>query len=356
MKQADSVASRGQSAYFVVVFSFFFIAAVVVTAKSTSNSLLVLNGYTMGTGYRMLLHTSSLASHDSRRLLESAIFDRLHSLDKDIFSTYEPTSELSVLNRTPVGKALRISADLAYVIEFARLVHEKSAGAFDISIKPVVDLWGFGGADTIREIPSQALLEQAMAQIDMSAVEVAGKGKNYSVIRHKAVTIDLSALAKGYAVDQLALLLESLGHENYLVEVGGEVVSKGLRPDGNYWRVGIERPVQDQQELFQQIKGSSAKVAIASSGSYQNYFLIDGLRYSHAINPATGWPVNHNLVSVTVVGSSAMAADAWATALLILGTEEGMELANALQLPVFFIVDGKTGFSGLSSDAFKRYL
>jgi len=355
MKQADGIACRAQSAYFVVVFCCFFIAAAVAAAKSASNSLLVLNGYTMGTVYRVLLHTSSLASPESRQLVETAINNRLHSLDKDIFSTHEPTSELSVLNRTPVGKALQISADLAHVIEFARVVHDKSAGAFDVSIKPLVDLWGFGGADTTREIPSQAMLEQALAQIDMSAVQVAGKGEHYSVTRHREVTIDLSALAKGYAVDQLALLLESLGQENYLVEVGGEVVSKGLSPDGSYWRIGIERPVQNQQQLFQQITGSSAKVAIASSGSYQNYFLIDGLRYSHAIDPATGWPVTHNLVSVTVVDSSAMAADAWATAFLILGTEEGMELANALQLPVFFIVDDKTGFSGLPSDAFKRY-
>ncbi len=356
MKQADSVASRGQSAYFVVVFSCFFIAAIIVAAKSPGNSLLVLNGYTMGTGYRVLLHTSSLASPDSRQLVETAINKKLHSLDKEIFSTYEPTSELSVLNRTPVGKSLRVSADLAHVIEFSKLIHEKSAGAFDVSLKPVVDLWGFGATNTVREIPGQTMLEQALAQIDMSAVDVVRKDDNFAVTLHKAVTIDLSALAKGYAVDQLALLLESLGHQNYLVEIGGEVISKGLSPDGNYWRVGIERPVQDQHELFQQITGSSAKVAIASSGSYQNYFLINGLRYSHAINPATGWPVNHNLVSVTVVESSAMAADAWATALLILGTEEGMGLANALQLPVFFIVEDKTGFSGLPSDAFKRYL
>ena len=355
MKQAGSITRWAQPAYFVVLF-ICFIAAAVSGAKPVSNSLLVLNGHTMGTRYRILLHTSSLASVEARLALQAALEARLHHLDKVIFSTYEPTSQLSTLNQSTIGKAFFVSADLATVIKTAKVVHEKSAGAFDVSLKPVVDLWGFGSTDSAREIPDQTMLETALAQVDMTAITLHGKDGTFSVTRHKAVTLDLSALAKGYAVDQLALLLESRGQQNYLVEIGGEVISRGLSPDGNYWRVGIERPVQQRPVLFQQIAGSPAKMAIASSGNYQNYFVIDKQRYSHAINPATGWPISHNLVSVTVLHSSAMTADAWATALLILGAEEGMKLANALQLPVYFIVDDRMGFSGHSSDAFKRYL
>lgn len=355
MKQAGAIANWAQPAYFVVLF-ICFLAAALAAVNLPGNSLLVLNGHTMGTRYRILLDSSSLASVAARSALQTAIDERLHQLDKGIFSTYESTSELSTLNQATVGEALVVSADLANVIESAKLIHEKSAGAFDVSLKPLVDLWGFGGTDTPREIPDKTRLEKALAKVGMNAVEVQGEGGNFSVTRHKAVALDLSALAKGYAVDQLALLLESSGLQNYLVEIGGEVISRGLRPDSNYWRIGIERPVQAPPELFRQIKGSRDKMAIATSGSYQNYFVIDNRRYSHVINPVTGWPISHDLVSVTVLHSSAMTADAWATALLILGAEEGMKLANALQLPVYFIVDDRAGLSGHSSDAFKRYL
>ncbi len=355
MKQAGTNATWAKPAYIIVLFSLF-LATAIFAARLPGNSLLVLNGQTMGTHYRILLHNSTLDSAEARAALQEAVDERLHQLDKVIFSTYEPGSQLSSLNQSTIGVAFPVSAELAYVLETGQLIHKKSAGAFDVSLKPVVDIWGFGGTDVVRGIPDQAKLELALAKVDMAAVELKAENGNYWVTRHKAVTIDLSALAKGYAVDQLALLLESRGQQNYLVEIGGEVISRGLRADGKHWRVGIERPTQERSELFQQIAAGADKMAIASSGSYQNYFVIDEQRYSHAINPATGWPIRHNVFSVTVLHSSAMAADAWATALLILGVEEGMKLANDLQLAVFFIVDENMGFSGYPSNAFKRYL
>ena len=184
MKQAGAIANWAQPAYFVVLF-ICFLAAALAAVNLPGNSLLVLNGHTMGTRYRILLDSSSLASVAARSALQTAIDERLHQLDKGIFSTYESTSELSTLNQATVGEALVVSADLANVIESAKLIHEKSAGAFDVSLKPLVDLWGFGGTDTPREIPDKTRLEKALAKVGMNAVELQGDRGHFSVTRIK---------------------------------------------------------------------------------------------------------------------------------------------------------------------------
>jgi FAD:protein FMN transferase len=317
------------------------------------DGLIVHDGQTMGTTYRILLHAIAL-DEDTKQTLPVKISQLLNILDSGIFSTYAPDSQLSQLNRTTPGLSYPGSAELAKVLNAAMQVHNLSGGAFDISIKPLVDLWGFGVAMTARGIPAQKEIDQALERTGMESI-LLDKATG-AIIRTEDVTLDLSAIAKGFAVDQLASLLDVEGQQNYLVEIGGEVVTRGVRADGGHWQLGIENPVSGEPGVFREINLTEEKTAIAASGNYRNFFIVEGQRYSHTLNPVTGWPVSHNLVSVTVIAESAMMADAWATALLVLGLEEGIELANELQLPAYFITDGNTGFHIEHSEAFSRYL
>ena len=331
-------------------------SALAKQASISESSLLALSGQTMGTQYRILLHLSALADEPAKTALASSISERLDYLDKSLFSTYVPDSQITQLNQAELEKRVNVSDELVAVLVKAQEVYTKSSGAFDMTIKPLVDLWGFGSAGFMNAVPEQEAIDLAKAQMGMSVLEVSRDAENAYVIKHRNVFLDLSAIAKGYAVDQIGLLLDSQGQHNYLVEIGGEAISLGRRPDGDEWRIGIERPQAGQNILFQQVQGGAEKLAVATSGSYQNFFTDDDQQYSHIINPLTAKPVSHDLVSVTVVAPSAMAADAWATALLVHGLQEGMKLANDLQLAAFFIVNSSSGFKSLHSDAFNPYL
>lgn len=313
-----------------------------------------LEGQTMGTRYRVLLHAATLQDATDRQALAETIAGRLQVLDREIFSTYAPASELSRLNALAPGAAMTIAPDLLDVLQAARAVHDMSGGAFDITVKPLVDLWGFGASGSRQAIPPPGAISAALAATGMSRFRI--DSAMATVTKAVPVTLDLSAIAKGFAVDQVARLLEDAGFRDFLVEIGGEIVVRGHRGDGNPWQVGIEVPEEGPSTLFQAIRTDGRKMAVAASGNYRNFFIHEGRRYSHAIDPATGWPVDHALASVTVVAESAMLADAWATALLVLGPEEGMKRANELQLAASFIVAGSTGFSARHSDAFVRYL
>jgi len=322
-------------------------------ASSNENALLELSGATMGTRYRILLPTR-LVEAASRDSLKTVITDRLAYLDRQLMSTYTPDSQLSQLNRQPAGEPMLVATELMTVLTAAKKVYQQSQGAFDITVKPLVDLWGFGPAGTRQDIPAEPDIRQALGELGMDRLEM--DATNSTVMRSAGITLDLSAIAKGYAVDTLAGLLQARGLNDFLVEIGGEVKIHGTRPDGESWQVGIESPVPGQSRLFQSLNTNAAELAIAASGNYRNYFMHEGKRYSHTIDPRSGWPVSHDLASVTVIAGSAMDADAWATALSVLGVEAGMKLANELQLAAYFIVDGASGYSALHTDAFNRYL
>lgn len=307
----------------------------------------------MGTRYRVLIHRDAVPAS---RLgsLQTEISGMLEFLDRKLMSTFAPDSQFSLLNRQAPGQPMVVAAEMLTVLEAAAEITALSGGAFDITVKPLVDLWGFGADGTTRILPDQAGIDQALALTGSDKVELnAGAG---TVTRTAPVTLDLSAIAKGFAVDELASLLESRDVGDYLVEISGEIRIRGSRPGATPWQVGIETPAPGAATLFQALQTGNRSLAIATSGNYRNYFMHDGMRYSHTIDPATGWPVNHNLAPVTVITGSAMRADAWATALTVLGPEAGMKLANELQLAAYFIVDGSTGFSAFHSEAFNRYL
>lgn len=361
MKKAGTGAKSALPAFFILlsfsIAAYFLIDNSDPQASSSSEpGLLALNGHTMGTQYQILLHNLAVPDQGAKAALEHTISEKLRFLDKVVFSTYASDSELSRLNQIEAESFIGVSNELLTVLLQAREVYLQSSGAFDVTIKPLVDLWGFGDTNVLPDVPQREVIALAKAQLGMTALEINQQGDSGAVKKHKPVFIDLSAIAKGYAVDQLGQLLETLGHNNYLVEIGGEISSLGKHPDGRFWRIGIERPEAGQKLLFQQIRNGAEKLAVATSGNYQNFFIHEGQQYSHIINPVTAWPISSELRSVTVVASSAMTADAWATALHVSGLEEGIRLANDLQLAAFFIVDSSKGFKAYHSDAFSPYL
>jgi len=268
-------------------------------------------------------------------------------------STYRADSEVSRFNRAAPGEWFAVSADTADVVATALEVHARSGGAFDITVGPLVDLWGFGaGSKGEDRVPAEAEIAAAAARVGSGALRV--RADPPALRKEAEREIDLSAIAKGYGVDRAALWLEGNGVANYMVEVGGEVRTAGRNPQGSKWRIGIEAPELQQGHAITAVALSGESVA--TSGDYRNYFESGGRRYSHTIDPATARPVDHALASVTVVAADCKTADALATAIDVLGPERGMAFAEREKLPVYLIVRAGGGFESRSSTAFAPYL
>lgn len=303
-----------------------------------------ISGRTMGTSY----HITVVADQPVPKGIESSIASVLDRIDQ-LMSTYKPDSELNKLNGTPVGVSVPVSDELLQVLRVSKKVWEESLGAFDPTVAPLVDLWGFGPVDTGDRIPDSDAIEAALKQIGFGQLKIEDDG---AVTKLTELTLDLSAVAKGFAVDRVANWLESQALPRYLVEVGGEVKVSGLNPENRPWRLAIEQPqiVSEVARILEMDDG-----AIATSGDYRNYFEKDGKRYSHEIDPRTGRPIEHSVASVSVVLGNCAAADAWATALLVLG-ESGLKLADKLNLPVYMLVKSGEGFKPMYSQSFSQYL
>lgn len=329
-----------------------------------------LNGYTMGTTYS--LQSVGLPQKMSRDEFAADVDARLQRLDKVIFSTYQEDSELSRLNTTPVGQELEISSELAEVLLLSARISTLSEGAFDTTVGPLVNLWGFGPENRPEQgkKPAEDLIEERKSRVDYRHIEV---DENLGTAARLAdVSIDLSAIAKGYAVDQLALFFESQGLDNYFLEVGGELKMSGLKPvveesgkmQWSSWVPAIERPVDSAPSIYQVLYSRGEAIALAGSGDYRNYFEVEGVRYSHEIDPRSGYPISHSLAAVYVIHESAASADALATAYMILGLDAGLKLAEEEDHAVFFIsrsanneVHGmQAGFSEQLTDEFSYYL
>jgi thiamine biosynthesis lipoprotein len=217
----------------------------------------------------------------------------------------------------------------------------------------LVNLWGFG-PQPAGAIPDAAAIAAAQARLGLNALHIDRSAG--TVTFDKALTLDLSGIAKGYAVDAVAGLLQDLGFASFLVEIGGELRLQGARPDGRSWIVAVERPQGGMPEAFTRLDLHGKAAGLAGSGDYRNYREVDGRRYSHEIDPRTGRPVAHTLASVTVLATTAAAADAWATALMVLGPDEGRAVADSEGLAAYFILRGPNGFEPAYTAAFARYL
>ena len=216
----------------------------------------------------------------------------------------------------------------------------------------MVNLWGFGPAKSQNQIPEQDDIQAMMLQVGSDAINLRQSDKGFELRLTSQRYIDLSAIAKGDAVDVLGHLLQKQGIDNYLVEVGGEIIAHGIKPENKPWRIAIEAPNDDGRSV--QIIIPLSSMGVATSGDYRNFFEQDGQRFSHTIDGRTGYPVKHNLASVSVLHESVAMADAWATALTVLGAEEGLKLAEEHSLAAYFIVRTDKGFEQYASRRFEQ--
>jgi len=301
-----------------------------VSACSQPRTGVALSGATMGTTW----HITYLPSKESARpeqlqaVLEGLLVDLNNSM-----STWQIDSEISRFNRSLVGEWVPVSEHFGRVMAQALHIGELSGGAYDVTVGPLVELWGFGPVQPRMELPDKRAIDAARERVGQRHIEFDSGLQRLRRLRD--VELDLSSIAKGYAVDVLAAALSGHGIDNFLVEVGGEMRVAGISPRGDAWRVAIERPEPGARAVALGI--ALEDIAVATSGDYRNYFELEGRRYSHSIDSRTGYPVAHDLVSVTVLAEDCMTADGWATALTVLGAEEALALAEQHGLAVYLM-------------------
>lgn len=315
---------------------------------SSEEPVLVITGETMGTYYQVKV--VGAGEEFSAAKLQQVTDEALVKIN-DIMSTYIPDSELMRLNRSSVGAWVDISEPLYDVLVTSQRISELSGGAFDITVAPLVNLWGFGPKRS-NEPPTEQAVSEALEQIGYQYLEVRpGKAQ---VRRTRDVQLDLSAVAKGYGADYVAQVYRGMGLENFMVEIGGELRLAGHNPNGEPWRIGVEVPSVARTGVVQAVEVTNA--GVATSGDYRNYYEVDGKRVSHTIDPATGHPITHTLASVTVIADTAADADALATALNVMGAEKGRELADKAGIAAYFIERQNDDFVSSYSEEFKQYL
>jgi len=317
-----------------------------------------LTGTTMGTTYRVQLWQFPEGTDDQE--LADGIQSRLHRVDREQMSVYAPDSEVSRFNAAPAGQWFPVSDDLAFVVEQALAFSELTGGFFDITVAPLVERWGFGAdrpqGESAGRVPSEREVQELLSLVGHQNLEVR---RNPPELRKLApLNIDLGGIAKGYGADQLADYFDMLGLEDYFIEVGGELRIKGFRPDGQSWVAAIERPTQGANQVHETVRTNGRSLALAGSGDYRNYFIHDGERLSHEIDPFTGQPVEHGLAATYVIADTAMAADALTTAFMVMGLDRSRALAEQMGIAAYFIYrdDSPEGFSETYTAAFSEYL
>ena len=306
------------------------------------------SGPTMGTAFEIAIGTPGIDAEVVRAAAVEAL-ERTEAL----MSTYRADSELSHFNRGADTDWVRISPETAQVVGAALSVAERSDGAFDPTVAPLVDLWGFGPGHAADSPPAERHLSHALDHVGRHHLEL--HGERGALRKHKALlSADLSGVAKGWGLDEVARRLDTMGVDSYLIDVGGELRTRGRKPDGTPWRIGVERPVPGPRAVHRVVHADD--LAIATSGDYRNFFAHDGRHYSHTIDPRTGRSVEHALASVSVLHQSAMMADAWSTALMVAGPERGYELAKREGIAALFLARTATGVADQATPAFAPHI
>jgi thiamine biosynthesis lipoprotein len=303
----------------------------------------------MGTSY--VVELAAPIDDAVRRRLAELIEAELAAINRAM-STYDPRSELSEFNRRQDLRWVPASPGLLEVLDSASRISTATQGAFDVTVGPLVDLWGFGPEYRTRRVPDEAVIERVRESVDYQHVQIDPAGAIRK--RHSRTQVDLCAIAKGYGVDRVAMILDRQGVHDYLVEIGGELRARGTTAAGRPWRVGIERPVEGRHVVGEIVLLKNR--AIATSGTTEDFFEQDGRHYSHIIDPKTARPVEHPAMAVSVVADTTMEADASATALVVLGPERGYSLAQARGLAVLFVTASGSTFDVRVTDAFRTLL
>ncbi|OED41281.1 hypothetical protein ACH42_14385 [Endozoicomonas sp. (ex Bugula neritina AB1)] len=356
------------------------IALILVTAfvLATRPKLNTFNGKIMGTTYSVGYVTTLFENPVNE------ISQKVHAALADVdqrMSTYKKDSELMQFNGALVGQPVTLSQDIVDLVWLAQHYSQLSEGAYDVTVGPLVNLWGFGPSHWAKlneqgvrsddekpinapefvqwmideypgAVPSPELIEEARANVGYQYLEV--DRKNSTLIKKKALFLDLNSIAKGYGVDQGAAALRAAGITDYMVEVGGEILVKGKKPNGQPWKLAVIGPEMGQNGVSAIV--APGDKALATSGDYLNFFEVNGKRYSHTINPATGWPEAKRIAEVAVIADTVAEADAMATMFMVLGDKEGLALANKEGIAARFAYYTGDGYETVTSEAFRPYL
>ncbi|MBU2869271.1 FAD:protein FMN transferase [Colwellia sp. E2M01] len=321
-------------------------------SNPSKNTEVLLQGRTMGTTYNIKVVTTE--EEIIALKLQQKIDAALQQVNQEM-STYLPNSEISLFNKSSSTEAVTVSPGFARVLKESIRLGKLSQGKLDITVGPLVNLWGFGPEQRPEKIPSDELLSTTKQRIGLDKLILEGDQLSKKT---PDLYIDLSTIAKGYGVDVVAELIEENGFTNYLVEIGGEMRLKGVKHTGELWAIAIEKPILDPSGVERAIHQVVIPKdnAVATSGDYRNYFEVEGMRFSHIIDPDTGKPINHNLVSVTVIDPSSMTADGLSTTLMVMGMEQGMRFAIENDIAALFIAKTDDGFDEQFTVKFKQYL
>lgn len=306
------------------LYSFIIISFLIISCRESN---IQVTGDTMGTYYSVKINETRLDAHKLK-----ADLDKLLREFNQVFSTYIKDSELSLINQAKKDREINLSDELNFLLELSKDISRIGENSFDITVGPLVNAWGFG-PDGKRNIPTEEEIQELRQYVGMDKI-ILEKGKLKKLADE--VYIDLSAIAKGHGVDAVVNFLKGQGVTSAIVEIGGEVRTIGKKDSKNRWRVGLEKPSEKQTGELEAII-QLEDMAMATSGSYRNYRKYRESFFSHTIDPRTGKPVNHTLISVTVVSDTCAKADGLATALMVLGPKNGPELVEKLGIPAYFV-------------------
>ncbi|WP_246883094.1 FAD:protein FMN transferase [Pseudomonas sp. Tri1] len=303
------------------------------------------DGPTMGSHYSIqyVRHSATPGPKAVQIEVESILAD----VDRQ-FSTYRSDSDIERFNALPANSCQIMPGPVLELVRVGEQLSSQSGGSFDLTVEPLLNLWGFGPQSREEKVPTAESLALARQRVGHSHLRIDGD----RLCKDAAVEVDFNSIAAGYAVDRIAARLQGLGIDSYLAEATGELKAVGRKPDGSAWRIALEEPRDDRQVAERVIEVNG--YGVSTSGDYRRYFEQDGVRYSHAFDARTGAPVLHNLASVTVIHPSALMADGLSTLLLILGPERGWDYAQEHGIGVFFVLRDGDRYVTRTNDMFER--
>jgi len=319
--------------------------AVTLTACGFVEKVEEFGGPTMGSTYSVkYVSTAHTPAPDALKAETAAI---LATVDEQL-STYRNDSAVSTFNRAPAGSCQAMPAALLTLVRTGEVLARESGGAFDLTLEPLLNLWGFGPQAQGDQVPSAQQLAEARQRSGQQHLRIEGQ----QLCKDVDLQLDFNAIAAGYTVDRIIARLGELGVSSALVEVTGELKAVGKKPEGQPWRIAIEAPLDDRRvaQRILQLDG----YGISTSGDYRNYFEKNGVRYSHTLDPQTGAPIRHKLAAVTVADPSTLRADGLSTVLMVLGPERGLAFAEQAGIAAFFVTRDGEGFVTQSSTAFEQ--
>lgn len=321
------------------------VLAGVLSGCGSGDTLERFDGPTMGSRYSIQYVRHSAGP--GPKVVQGEVENILAEVDRQ-FSTYRSDSDVERFNALPANSCQFMPGPVLELVRVGERLSVQSDGSFDLTVEPLLNLWGFGPQSREEKVPAAEALAQVRQRVGHGHLRIEGD----RLCKDAAVEVDFSSIAAGHAVDRIAARLQALGIDSYLAEATGELKAVGRKPDGSAWRIALEEPRDDRQVAERVIEVNG--YGVSTSGDYRKYFEQGGQRYSHTFDARTGTPVLHNLASVTVIHPSALMADGLSTLLLILGPERGWDYAQEHGIGVFFVLRDNDRFVVRTNDAFER--